>query len=405
MGFIQAGRSLKRKKVGTSTENSKKIAKVQSIASKNLTSIDDRSILEKLPGEIVYRVFTLVGLNGNLLHMTNRYFNRMFQFSKTSDGNNWPGFGLIEEIIRVHYTFDLNSKIDINASFRKIQKYKKKLSEENFLELEHALKVFEDNQFVLSSDIFNRRFMNLRVVELIGSRKALEPEKIAREILQRSQYIKHQFKGLIEKIRNQPESELDRLVAVADTRFELGNEEENEDLDATPGVSSEDMNSYKISNVPLVILDFPERFYKGPWTSDKISMMNQMGKVLNFRYKDLDRAVVSALEGYNDKSQYKVSEFVLVMEQVSISGNYSSVESIVATFRALDRNENALIKLELRQLVRRLLLMYYGVEPNERSSDAELWVYLAEDRNVTHLNEVMEVAPTPDVNTLRLLGL
>ena len=103
MGFIQPGRPLKKRKI----KQNRNTHIAQYVP-------PNKSILEKLPHELLYRIFVLTGLKENNLLLTNKYFNKVLSVNlRPVDNSYWPGKRTLLDIVDIHFTYDLNRNINI----------------------------------------------------------------------------------------------------------------------------------------------------------------------------------------------------------------------------------------------------------------------------------------------------
>lgn len=83
------------------------------------------SILERLPQELLYRIFVHVGPGTNNLPVVLRYFAQMFKFDPrpASTETGWRNLLLVALVIRQWYLFDANYLLDFEAVGAKIAGY------------------------------------------------------------------------------------------------------------------------------------------------------------------------------------------------------------------------------------------------------------------------------------------
>lgn len=185
------------------------------------------SILERLPQEIMMKVFIDVGVTDNEIPLLNKYFYSLFKFNTSGrDG----GVGFIEALVKRHFTFNLNENLNVDAVIEKVIRYREKFLTSNspvavsssFQEIELTLNFYKETQTVINTELFNRKFVSENFLEMTNIRymKVLSAEMILKEMIMRPLYIRKELKSLIEKLKALPETEEEAMALVAQELFE-----------------------------------------------------------------------------------------------------------------------------------------------------------------------------------------
>lgn len=399
MGFIEPGRSLKKRKI-------KKIhhAKV-------LQYIPPRkSILEKLPHEILYRIFVLTGLKDNNLPITNKYFNKILSFNRNPEYDTyWPGKRILLDIVDIHFSFDLNQNINIPKVKKKIQYYDGKIPDnenENLRKLKEGINAFEEILSVLSADLFNYKFISSDFLDLFDFTKshALEYEVILEEIKERPKFIKEHDKALMKECKrlnvNIPESEdeCDNMARMADQLF-------NTNSDIVPQDSLEDnqenSNANKYSYATHTKSPkFPSKFYDGV-SQRRLILMSKMCH-FGFVVEDIDKLFINTIQSF-DKSDWEMEKWrdsldILLEFSKSVIPASAIIEGFEAITGCKPQNEQ-----QYYTITNRLLELYFKVDQRNGLDDSNIWCYIVSTKNHKYFDMIMRFARKPSNEILALM--
>lgn len=399
MGFIEPGRSLKKRKI-------KKIhhAKV-------LQYIPPRkSILEKLPHEILYRIFVLTGLKDNNLPITNKYFNELLSFNRNPEYDTyWPGKRILLDIVDIHFSFDLNQNINIPKVKKKIQYYEGKIPDnenENLRKLKEGINAFEEILSVLSADLFNYKFISSDFLDLFDFTKshALEYEVILEEIKERPKFIKEHDKALMKECKrlnvNIPESEdeCDNMARMADQLF-------NTNSDIVPQDSLEDNQENSNANKYSYATHskspkFPSKFYDGI-SQRRLILMSKMCH-FGFVVEDIDKLFINTIQSF-DKSDWEMEKWrdsldILLEFSKSVIPASAIIEGFEAITGCKPQNEQ-----QYYTITNRLLELYFKVDQRNGLDDSNIWCYIVSTKNHKYFDMIMRFAGKPSNEILALM--
>lgn len=308
-------------------------------------------LLESLPVDILYKIFTFVKLGQNNLHLVNKHLNVLFK------SENLGSFH-IERIIKCQFVYDLNSEIrqfypyieQLQQKFRVKNVNPDKLSELNenltlFKAYEHGLDIavfkFQPT-FNLSLEFFTKYFL-------------LDVNEIEQEKVKRYNYIKSAIKDLNNELTSD-----ERTTPVDLGINSLLNEETSQHHQIEP-------STYKFG-VPVP--KFPSSFNNinssRKYTTVKILMEN-----LNFKFSNPNMVISTLLSNkLPSKRKSKIIKVILKCQLFQIDDTV-----ILQSFHYLIHCK---YNPDFESIVHKLLSVFYKSD----NSDGELWNFIKVSKEV-----------------------
>lgn len=400
MGFIQPGRSLKKRKI----KKSQSPHVVQYVP-------PSKSILEKLPHELLYRIFVLTGLKENNLSLTNKYFNKLLSLNhRPIDNKYWPGKKILLDIVDIHFTYDLNQNINIPKIRKKIQYYTSKIpgdGNENLRNLKEGIKVFEEISTALSADLFNYKFISSEFLDLFDLTKshALEYSVILEEIKERPKFIRENDKALMKECKrlnvNIPESEdeCDNMARMADRLFN-SNTSDIVSRESSPD-NQENNNANKYSYATYTkIPKFSAKFYDN-LTQKRLILMSKMCH-LGFFVEDIDKLFINTIRSF-DRNDWEMEHWRESFDVLlDLSKSVISASAIIEGFESITacKPHN---KQHYYTITNRLLELYFREDQRNGVDDSNIWYYIVSTKNHKYFDMIMNFAGKPSNEILALM--
>lgn len=404
MGFIQPGKSVKKRKIKKSI-NIEPIKYVQ----------PKKSILERLPHELLFKIFIQTGLKGNNLPLANKGLRVLLSLShRPIDDSYWPGRSLILEIIEIHFKHNLNQNIDLLKIRNKLRFYRSKLpnneSNIHITELNEGLTTFEAVPFVLDASLFTYKFVSPEILDLLRSQAcyALDYSVITEEITERPRFVKDHLKALSKECKSLnindrlPEDECDSMARVANELFNMNSENQvNHDTNGSDIVVQDDKKySFSIfSKLPK----FPNKFVKEDISLKTLKTMVKMHE-FGFYIEDKDSFAVNVIRSF-DKNDFEMTHwqdsFSLLLELTgSILSSYPVIEAFEMLLNCKPVNKEIYYTITNQVLK----VFYYRVRNTEGLDDTNLWHYIMNTKNYDFVNMVMHFSGSPSNDILALMN-
>lgn len=405
MGFIEPGKPLKRRKLR------------QTIPVKNVKYTPNKnSILERLPHELLYRIFVFTGVRENHLPLTNKYFNNLLTLENgPKDDFYWPGKKLLLDIVKIHFTYDLNQNLNIPSVRKRIGYYKSKLpngeQNEHINELNDALVVFEKIPSALVTDLFSYKFISAEFLDLLYFKDshALEKSVILEEITERPKFIKRHLKSLMKECKSlnlnlakdESEDECDNMARIADEAFNA-NTDDTHILSITPeGEEVKDETKYSY-NTHLKTPIFPNKFYDNI-TQKQLRFMSKMSH-FGFTIENKDKFIINSIQSF-DKIDWEIANwkpsFDILLGLTNLEINAGAVIEgfqMILHCRAQHKNYYYSMTYLLLEIFYRRLREHNGLE------DTSLWHYIVHTKDHSFLDMIMQFAGTPNNEILALMN-
>lgn len=400
MGFIEPGRSLKKRK----------IKKIQH--AKVLPCIPQRkSILEKFPHEILYRIFVLTGLKENNLPVTNKYFNKLLSLNRNPEYDTyWPGKRILLDIVDIHFSYDLNQNINIPKVKKKIQYYTSKIPDndnENLRKLKEGIKVFEEILCVFSADLFNYKFISSDFLDLFDLTKshALDYSVILEEIKERPKFIKEHDKALMKECKrlnvNIPESEdeCDNMARMANQLFNTNTQENGPQDSLQDDQENGNTNKYSYATYSKSP-KFPNKFYDD--ISNKRLIL--MSKLCHFGFvvDDIDKLYINTIRLF-DMNDWEMNDWRPSLDLLlELSKSTIPSSAVIEGFEAITgcKPHN---KQQYYTITERLLELYFDVDQRNGLDDSNVWCYIMSTKNHKYFDMIMRFAGKPSNEILALM--
>ncbi|CAG87205.1 DEHA2D12958p [Debaryomyces hansenii CBS767] len=400
MGFIQPGRSLKKRKIKKSQS-----PHVVQYAPPN------KSILEKFPHELLYRVFVLTGLKENNLSLTNKYFNKVLSLNSRRIYNTyWPGKRILLDIVDIHFTYDLNQNINIPKIKKKIQYYTSKIpgnGNENLRNLKEGIKVFEEISSALSADLFNYKFISSEFLDLFNLTKshALEYNVILEEIKERPKFIKENDKALMKECKRmnvsipESEDECDNMARMADQLFN-SNTPDIVPRDSSPD-NQENNNTNKYSYATYTKSPkLSAKFYDNI-TQKRLILMSKMCH-FGFIVEDIDKLFINTIRSFDRddwEMEYWRDSFDVLLD---LSKSVIPTSAIIEGFESITacKPQN---KQHYYTITNRLLELYFREDQRNGVDDSSIWYYIVSTKNHKYFDMIMNFAGKPSNEILALM--
>ncbi|KAL6453569.1 hypothetical protein SBY92_005140 [Candida maltosa Xu316] len=243
MGFINPGKSLRKRKRRNDSTSSPSSSPLSSSSSSSSPSPSpslptdtphDKLTLDTLPVEIIEKIFLHIGPHENNLPLVNKRLYWILHLENNYEYGTSYNFGLLEKMVRRYFLIDLNSRIDFETVEMKIDYYESQESllqqnypnyhksvqwerfNTNLFILKDALEQFEEYGPALLSDILNFEFISentlfmFKLGEYFGSSLGIKSSSEALLIQKsRLRFIRLKFKELAYNIKKARE-ELER---------------------------------------------------------------------------------------------------------------------------------------------------------------------------------------------------
>lgn len=401
MGFIEPGKPSKRRRLTQKESKRNEKAKGQR-----------KSILERLPFEILFEVFILAGVGINELPLANKYFNRNLSLN-TDSGINWNHTNLIWNIVQVHFKENLNSKFSLRDLKGKLEYYQAKfglnVDNETLTDIKVAVDDFEDNKYALKADLFKYKFVTAKLVNELKMQNmiALEYDTIEKCRLSRYRFIRKKLRKLVKSV-NQANDGANEADHMANRAMEVfgGNLEEVNESGQQEGQSennNEDSGSYSafLKNSTLRPPPFPDRYYRNI-TNEKLALMQKM-KEMGFILKDVQRLIISTLRSF-DTNEVELKgwqeSFDLLLH---ITNSVVTPQCIMETYELI-RTGRPEHQTYYYAIADRLLGTFYQKNQNKDFDDTSLWHYVIHSKENEFLNMMIRYTDISKKNLLALMG-
>lgn len=395
MGFIEPGKPSKRRRL---------IKKEKKGTRKK---IQKKSILERLPFEILFEVFIQAGVANNELPLVNKYFNRTLSLNAYS-GISWNHSNIVWSIVQAHFKDNLNVKFSLRDLKGELEYYQARFGlaadNETLTDLRVAVDDFEDNEYALNADLFKYKFVSAQLVNELKKQNmiALEHDIIEKCRLYRYLFIKRKLRKLVRNANqtdsgaNEADHMANRALEVFSGNFEVEQERQSED-------NNEDSESYSafLKDSPLRAPPIPERYYRNI-TNEKLALMQKM-KEIGFILKDVQKLIISTLMSFD------TNEVELKCWRESIDLLLRITNSVVTPQCIMEAYELIrTVKPEHQNyyyaIADRLLNTFYRSSQNKEFDDTSLWYYVVHSKKKEFLNMMTRYSDISKKNLLALMG-
>lgn len=412
MGFIQPGKSLKRKKIkGTQKKKKPKIPKIPA----ELIDIVEpkKSILERFPRNVVFKIFLYTGIEENNLSLTNKYFNLLFKFSsKLENSANWSNISLINGFIDNHYISDLNQNINIKKMEAKrayyVKSFPPSLENENLIKLIECIEIFKKFHYGLSNKFFQYKFVNNDIISHIYDMKVkvLQDDQIAEEIAERPKYLKSILKSLSSDLKKLRERQEEYDGNLPQERFNEPLEDDEENTESRERLVELDSSEEYSYRTHLKKPDYPRTFYlNGINTKEKLNIAISLNLKFSFVFTQLNLIMKSTVTNFDVESDLSILEVITFIIANNQSKEKISAEAIIEIFKLFKRfkeENNVKVLDDLTKCIDMLLSMFYSND-NAKKHDNDLWTYIVNEKNFELFQILMKYNDSPNNQVLLLL--
>lgn len=182
MGFINPGKSLRKRKLRSNSPLPAKIPKVSPFLSQPQLQYAPAISLITLPVEIIHKIFVYVGPSENYLPLVNKHMYSILRFNGDIQAESICNYPLLKSMVNSYFFFDLNIRINDQCLQMKLKYYNTKLESiqqqysdytrsshynrirENLTIVKSTVQLFHQNRYALLVDILNFKFVSSQVL-------------------------------------------------------------------------------------------------------------------------------------------------------------------------------------------------------------------------------------------------
>lgn len=366
MGFIRPGRAIKKRKAAPLPGSLKQkiCKKTKGAGHRSL------SIIERLPKELLHRVFVFAGLDQNNLPLVNKRINydlRLYHRDRNDDSEYVPNHGLAKKVIEQNFLRDMNAMIDFKKYRNTIKRYRRLENDDvqrNDLAhaLEGLLKEFETKKLGLDVAVLRYKFFNYSVAKRL-------------RIGDFAAYTKDSNRETRAKLLDLINDALESIISSSNT-------------DTASAISKADkaLEVYKLQKKPFIPLDFFER----KLNTAALELLLLLHTTQGYLLINLDPFILLIAKSFDVGPKPQLVERVLAMGKPATITGFSVAELLRAHQDQKSDDTTA--------VVRAILKLYYSQPSTQLESF--IWQEVIQLKNIDLYNTVVEHSGTPSAQVI-----
>ena len=366
MGFIRPGKAIKKRKAAPLPDTHKHKLRKETKGAGHRSL----SIIERLPKELLHRVFVFAGLDQNNLPLVNKRINydlRLYHRLRNDDSEYVPNHGLAQKVIEQNFLRDMNATIDFNKYRNTIKRFRRLENNDTQREdlvdaLEGFLKEFEAKKTGLDVAVLRYKFFNFSVAKRL---------RIG------------EFAAYTKDSNHETRAELLDLINDA---LESVISSSNSDANSAISKADKALEEYKLQKKPFI----PPEFFERRLNSAALELLLLLHTTQGYLLNNLDPLILLIAKSFNVKPNPQLVERVLAMgNPATITG--CSVAEILRAHQ--DRKSDDSIA------ILRLILKLYYSQPSTQL-ESFIWQEVIQLKNIDLYNTVVEHSGTPSAQVI-----
>ncbi|EDK40705.2 hypothetical protein PGUG_04803 [Meyerozyma guilliermondii ATCC 6260] len=363
MGFIRPGKAIKKRKAAPLPDSLKKKVRKETKGAGHRSL----SIIERLPKELLHRVFVFAGLDQNNLPLVNKRINydlRLYHRDRNDDSEYVPNHGLAKKVIEQNFLRDMNSMIDFKKYRNTIKRFRRLENHDaqrNDLAdaLEEFLKEFEAKKLGLDVAVLHYKFFNYSVAKRlrIGDFAAYTKDSNHTSRVELLDSINDALESMISSTNSDTAS----AISKADKALEL-------------------------QKTPFI----PQEFFERKLNSAALELLLLLHTTQGYSLNNLDPFISSIAKSIDVEPKPQLVERVLAMGKSAAITGFSVAELLRAHQDQKSEDTTAIVQL---------ILKHYYSQPSTQL-ESFIWQEVIQSKNIDLYNTVVEHSGTPSAQVI-----
>lgn len=396
MGFFEPGKLLKRKSKLARVLKTKKPRQPPS------------SSLERLPKEILFRIFVYAGIHGNNLALTSKYFHGIFSLRHAPKSTTyWPGKALLVEIIDVHFKYNLNKDMPLVMLKKKLDYYATQIPNSEYnrrlLDARESLDLFKIAKYAIDASLFRYNFVSVDFFNLISKNDAIimEREMIDEEIQNRHKHTRQMFDSLEEEVKKLNENSRISQDSTSVSPHEAYDLEANTNEANVITSDSNDVSASYSFSLESKLPRFPLRFCKSEFNSDQLGIMDKMFD-FGFRLEQKEAFAFNLIDSFKNVDETKEwkSKIDVLLKLIE---HELTAKIIIRSFDMFVRAQES-ERSHYYGICDRLVSSFY-LETEHKDQDDEIWHYVLEEKNTQLYDMIIRYAGPPNTRVIASINM
>lgn len=363
MGFIRPGKAIKKRKGAPLPDSLKKKVRKETKGAGHRSL----SIIERLPKELLHRVFVFAGLDQNNLPLVNKRINydlRLYHRDRNDDSEYVPNHGLAKKVIEQNFLRDMNSMIDFKKYRNTIKKFRRLENDDaqrnNLADaLDEFLKEFEAKKLGLDVAVLRYKFFNYSVAKRlrIGTFAAYTKESNHETRVELLDLINDALESIISSTNS----------------------------DTASAISKAD-KALKLQKRPLI----PQEFFERKLNSASLELLLLLHTTQGYLLNNLDPFILLIAKSFDVGPKPQLVEQVLAMGKSAAITGVSVAELLRAHQDQKSEDTTAIVQL---------ILKHYYSQPSTHL-ESFIWQEVIQLKNIDLYNTVVEHSGTPSAQVI-----